>query len=770
MLFSRKKRIRKSHTTATFSLFLIFLFLLLAAPAFSQTHPIHISGRLSFPDILGCTPIIPSRTISPHECNVFMKLFDRDTGASLTSRDFAASTIHIEPSLSFLTGGSGPSSSSSTSSNTPPPNTGTGVDPYSPSILRPLSSTIQLSYWKRVPPTTPCSNASCWDAAVPRVLCSQTTIHSDRNGFFDTTIEGCGPGENTFINGEVSLEYPFQNTPGTQIGYVKAIWPHEEVMSAFPNNFVGPPSMINDKPAFTDSAGVHQAIPTLYFTTGSTTWSEPYSDSTHPAHFNIGNRIFFDDDTPSSASSVVGTDYMRQTLSGYQTLIELNYRLQILYGVDNDSYYQKMFPSDLSNTMLLSLFFHGFDSASRGGINVGTAMGGTSSQVGINLFAHEFGHVMHASLAPSAFGHDYWFQSLYQLPSALIPTYGPGESLFGIPGVSIGPQPHSIGYQEFETALSEGLASALGNYLLNGCRKDPSVNGFNDLFFDYATYRYTDDFSVNPWNADVSCDGHHWVDSTCGFQSIRAQLSAVRGIVEGSPEWNTRIARLRALTALGISAHQGVVTSNQELRYAEFFCDLLATDVDASRATGIAGRQYLPDFTYLVGEILNGNTPVLDNSILKTYSANAVPDIIHMSLGDLMDALQNICPDCSSHLSAPIPHYGSDYNRSRLSVYTSPISPQNFGLYLVSHRFITRDQLNNVLRANLMEELPDRVETPIFQKTDVLPIKPIGGVIPPDPPFIKSKDEISQPKEINNTSPSFLDKIKNFFSPVKEKK
>jgi hypothetical protein len=288
------------------------------------------------------------------------------------------------------------------------------------------------------------------------------------------------------------------------------------------------------------------------------------------------------------------------------------------------------------------------------------------------VVGHEFGHAVHAGFAPNSFQQDYTFAAMV--------TDANGKSW------SMGHGPNQ--YEEMGTGITEGLASTIGNYLVNGC------NGFISR---YRPLGGSDPFSANMWNGDKSCDANKSGD--CSYWHVRWHLNA-RGLTEGGDEWNARVSRLAVLNAQAVSLGQRWIISNNEGRISEFGCDLLDTDSDVSQAQSIAnGLSYADDFTYGVGRILDGFD---DPLVTKTWTTAPRPEKVQLSLPQFLEAMQAFCPSCPAIVGSA--QWGSSYDRDRLSVHTGMHSMQHMGAYMVSRGWLTLDELSNLLRSNYMED------------------------------------------------------------------
>ena len=85
----------------------------------------------------------------------------------------------------------------------------------------------------------------------------------------------------------------------------------------------------------------------------------------------------------------------------------------------------------------------------------------------------------------------------------------------------------------------------------------------------------------------------------------------------------------------------------------------------------------------------------------------------HVTLSQLMNAMTQICADCSqSPLPTPwwqlpslIDGANAAYNAERISV-NGHLSPQKLGRILIDSGTVSRSRMNNLLRASFMDEIP----------------------------------------------------------------
>jgi hypothetical protein len=543
---------------------------------------------------------------------------------------------------------------------------------FVPSALRPLSVTVEVEVWCLY-------GGGTFGDASPR---STVRVQTDNTGHFRATIPrtSCGlstPADSVKVRTSALLQFEMdaQNTP---VGTIRAIWDKslgQTVYSSVRSD--------SEPPLYSDS-GKDWVIPRLELQTVARTLPMQRT-------VNLGNQTFFDGAAPFSY------DYLRGALGTWQTVVALHTKLQrtLSTGVFGTEY-RRIFITDPSR-MCSSCYTLYFTLASSGGN--GGAGGFSIDQpvpspspgvygglVSVGLPAHEFGHSMHGTIASGSM-------------TAADDTMYVTRNLQGIiggfhtPYVATG----TLQQQEMAMALTEGFGDAMGAYFLDGCKMMDRAWGDPDP-------------QRAMWNppAFTQCDG---LDENCPYGAFRLQMLA-RGIAEGSPVWMNRLAALSALTQGAVAAGAINVISNNELKYRNFFCDLLDADANVAFASGqVGGKTYVSDLAWQAAERLDGRTPSL---VFKTYSSDPPPENVQLSLGALLTAMDAFVPDLHTD-SPPIPPplflapivdgANQFYNDTRMSVH-GPISPQALGRYLVDRGDLSLDQLNAILRANRMDEVP----------------------------------------------------------------
>jgi len=402
-----------------------------------------------------------------------------------------------------------------------------------------------------------------------------------------------------------------------------------------------------------------------------------------PTTVDIGNQIFFD----GAASYYYGS--LRGIMGAWQTMVNLHARLQAALAVDgHDALYRHIFVTNPATacTACYSVYFDtgGAGFGWYGGIDMPgpdptDSMWNYLSNVSIGLPGHEFGHSMHAGIAPAswAVGED---------PTWVITEDSSGATTYARLPFNNG----LVQMQEMGVALLEGFGDAMGNYFLNGCHVADRAWGDPDPHHVW----------MNPANY-ASCDSS---DFFCPYRAFRFQMTQ-RGIAEGSPTWNARLASLSDLADQAAAAGAVVVTSDNEVKVSNFFCDLLDADSDVSYAAGqVAGKTYLPDYAWHAAERIDGRAPPL---LFATYTMDPPPETVTLTLGQLLDAMQGFVTG-PIHPGLPNPIVdgaNSGYDETRMS-YWGGYSAQALAHYLAGAGYATRTDLNGILRANYMEEIP----------------------------------------------------------------
>jgi hypothetical protein len=660
-------------------------------------NPLQLQGRVSFADDWSCAaPVSGSQEVSWEECHQFKRSFDGASGEYLVNPVGSDSPRVRDEARRFV-----------------------------PGVLRPISATLRAKTW-----------AVAQDGT--QRLCGQKTFQTDADGVYSVLVPNCGEGVRTVVTGELFLQHSFYSKDYSRSAAVRAVWPTatSDAVFTFASN-----GEVRGEAAFStmrEEGRRNYALPKLVFESAPQVPSPVTTGFVTFPTLNLGNRVFL----RSTADDQY--NYMRQVLSTFQSIVELNRRLKREFTAENSSaansetrYFDRMFErvnreSGWGNNYMIWLdnswgygFFGGIglfgpnqlvfnmdadaNGAPDGSLPVARLLSNT------DLLGHEFSHSIHAAFAPESQVFDYSFASPMRRPSRFRPR-NPGDPH---PDYDWG---HGFGqYQEMGASAAEGLANSMGQFLINRCQ-----NWVNTARPQGGASR----FAANMWNADFSCDATldsngNYIGDGCNAHHVRWYLARRRGITnEAGAAWQTAVTGLQGLTNFGVMLNQGSILSNSEGRYQDFGCDLLdggtPAEQDVSYARGLAGRRYIKDFTYYVGEILAGNSVTLDSTITQTYDTDPVPEQVRLSFVGLLIGLGGTCRDgacvddgATGHLARGNT-WGTNYNRTRLSVSGSPLSPQNLGKFLIRNGQI-RDradgsmtalqELNNLLKANQMEEI-----------------------------------------------------------------
>jgi hypothetical protein len=607
-------------------------------------------GRLSFAEDWGCTSPIAVHQVSWQDCHAFKRHFDPATGGPIA------------------------------------------INGERQGALRPLTATLKLSYFELLDRTP----AGAGDPAGNKRLCFETTIQTRADGTFRVLTSGCqSAGTPILIVGEALLAWRLREPDGNREGWIRAVWERSAALDLFPDLGGDPTSPgIRDGTLYKTSDGKTYAVPRLVFAF-LVPGGEPARRQNRNVAVNIGNQVFLADPAIDEFS------YMRQVLSAYRTMIELFIRLRDA-DRGNSAFIDQMFVKGqpVSGTNYTIQLDTEWAFGSRGGIQLyrpnravfeaeGTSLNARHLLSDTSVISHEFGHSIHGGMAPVSFHSDYSFANPLRRPFDASDTrprdydWGHGSSQ----------------YQEMGTAYTEGVASAVGQFLLNRCEgANPGGRPGGGA----------DPFPANMWLPDTSCDS----SDGCAYHHVRWHLNR-RGLTETTPDWNARVDALNAMNFVAFINGMRFVTSNSEERYAGFVCDLLDTDTDVSYAPDriVTGQQYIPDYTAKVAQILDGVTLTSPYGITG-YASGVMPETVTVSFQDLVRAMAGFCAACPGGLPGNGNWAGNisrtNYIRSRLSALDGDLSPQAMARYLLTGPNIqSRPALNamqNLLRANFMED------------------------------------------------------------------
>ncbi|QHH59835.1 DUF1554 domain-containing protein [Leptospira borgpetersenii] len=369
------------------------------------------------------------------------------------------------------------------------------------------------------------------------------------------------------------------------------------------------------------------------------------------------------------------TNSLRLTLSNWQGLVELHNRLK---NESVDKIQFDMFQNDPTRNCIRCYTVNFISTYGSGG-SAGNLY--FSAPNGDNLptiypvdssLGHEFGHTVTSTVAP-------W------LLQGVIRNWG-GQYI-DQNQIYYGQIHNSNQYQDMGTAFGEGIVNSIGRYLISGNQGAWKLGPGIPLYI--GTYK--DGWKLNPIVDQKYSD----------FQRFRREMS-VRGILENSPDWTSRLQAIQNLNS-NFTDHK--TNSNNEARYDGFVHYLLQTPpfhIDSYHATDpeVASQlnqiQYRYDQMKLLGEILDGGPA---NFKWVSYGDVVHPKNSRVSLKDLLVTLGEM------HNSSPLPQNGSlGFTDAYLSI-KSPFSPQSLGWRLVQKGLISKDEVNNLYRAVGMDQL-----------------------------------------------------------------
>lgn len=623
------------------SIRLAFLIVAVAFAGAGCVPHVRIAGRLAFGEDDGCASSYNGQVVSWTECHAFKRHFNRTTGAPVTQNARVADT------------------------------------------LRPLSVSLDITYSQvNVDGTTR--------------QCARGVYRADRDGYFNAYMPACGGGRTRIVARPFLQQAAWQIEDGAPIdlGFIRGVWRESEALEVFPdlaNTGTAPGQSYAYEAQEPDAKGkvraVRYAIPSLGFRFEVA--AEPDTKS-QVGVIPVGTHVFLTNPKDDRFG------YLRQVLSAFQTMVELHARLKrqlrppLPRPDGKDRTYDRMFrpmpefkDGETYSTYLVAFndgWAHGganFISVYRPDLAQFQQPNGMAGVIRLlsstGTLAHEFGHSIHGALASGTMRMDGEFGVRMLRPDGSEARWGhfPGQ------------------FQENGFAFTEGVASSLGQFFLNGC------NG--SLIRPQGGVTV---FAANPWSGNNACDGATGLQM-CPFHYVRAELNR-RGVTDETGQtWKDRTAALRALTATAVAAAHGNFVYNDEWRWAEFGCDILDTNSDVAHAAVTNDARYVRNFTQAVGEVLDGRDANAQTA--RFPAAAAAPEDVEVPLPQFIAAMAAFCPSCESLPAGP---GGADYNRTRLSATDGVQSPQAFGRYLESQNLITRAQLQNLLRTNLMDELP----------------------------------------------------------------
>jgi hypothetical protein len=367
-------------------------------------------------------------------------------------------------------------------------------------------------------------------------------------------------------------------------------------------------------------------------------------------------------------------NYLRNVLSGFTTIVQLHLRMQ--EKLADDAQYARMFLNAGSFRRNYMLWF---DNSWAYGWAGGIALLKPRFDVNPRLLsetdmvAHEFGHSVHGALAAVSFVSDYNFANLMMLPPSAPDT----EKIYD--------WGHAPGqFQEMGVAFTEGVASSIGQYLVNDC---------GAALASRRNIGTISPFSDNQWSGEGPDATTH---TAAPIHHYRWFARNVAGIAEPSTAFTNRLSALQTLTASAPAAANALVKSNDEGRWGVFGCDLLDAQSDISYVAGMAPASYVVDFTHDAWRVMTGRNETGTPGRVEPWVAPAGENV-QLTLAQFLDVTGNFCPRCSDAVRA------DDYGPVRLSSRTSRQSAQTFARFVSTSGYATLDEVRDVMRANFME-------------------------------------------------------------------
>ena len=605
-----------------------------------------------------------------------------------------------------------------------------------PNALRPLASQVLIVY-------------SMVDERTGNTrICDQRLVQTDDYGKFDVSMWACNKPGPKWLSMFVYLRYKitdarfqkrldWEKVPPESTGTVQAIWKKKDAETVFSSLGGLLAGEFHSKAVFKDKSTYgndEYTIPGFHIRQEieEPTFSRQRLVATH----KLGLLDVF----RHTRFSGRRLTYLREMVSGFTSVVELNLRfLEELqrFGRGAEFFQKHALPLDqgrytflmttadpqgkqfpgkvapdreryinlrLQSTWPLAsgnrLFMFGPKQAINPDISHWRLRWGLSS---IGVLSHEFGHTVHSALAPNSGDFIYRFAARGRRPDPLPANYKDRANVLAEirkKGRDYGVGHSNSEYQEMGTALGEGLADTIGQYMITACRDWSSSRrpvGGVDPFVRALTSPVG---SGNQWAADNFDDG---VGDGSNFHHVRWHLSQ-RNIAEGSAEFNRRVGLLRALSARARQVGHRFITTNNEARYAQFGCDLLDSDTSTTHAASTKDKQYLDDFTFNAARILNGDVPgsTLPATVgaVRKFEGAMAAETIEVDFLELLKAMANICGTGCAFPKITEKGFAED----RVSYHASHQSPLRLGAYLLHKKQITNPgAFSNLLRSNFME-------------------------------------------------------------------
>jgi hypothetical protein len=479
---------------------------------------------------------------------------------------------------------------------------------------------------------------------------------SDSAGFFNAVVprSACGdssePSDGVLVIASALMMYEARDAAGASIGIIRGLWdraagstvyssvlpPEPTVWTSGTNEYIVPRFLL-----------AYQVLPA------------------NPGGLALGDITFFVGDARDHFS------WLRGALGGWQTQVNLHASLQAALAVDAHDYLYPLIFDPTQPGCPTRCYWWFFQPAPDG---LWTYLAVAT----IGSAAHEFGHLIHFSMAPrSSHAYD---------PAWVMGRDTSGRTTYSRQVLNDYDKRQT---QDMGFALVEGFADAMGGYFLNACRTTPAER------WEAPDPRLA---WLNP-SYYAACDAY----DDCPYRNFRFQMTE-RGILEGSDLWNKRVDFLSDLAAHASAAGATMVSSNSESKVRNFLCDVLDDDADVAYAAGrIGGLRYVQDYGWHAAERVDGRRP---GFMIRRYAMDPPPETVRLTLGTLIEALAAFVP-AGSYPGLPSPIVDGanrPYDDVRMSV-DGLFSMQSFSAFLVRKGLATREQMNGILSGNRMEEM-----------------------------------------------------------------
>ncbi len=527
------------------------------------------------------------------------------------------------------------------------PTTGVAIssDVAAPGSYRPLPGQVHLNFFS----STQTNPTGCY----------VSNLQNDLDGNIAAQVNGCLKSTPVpdRVRITVVLDYKTDLAYNNSTGTIRALWNKTDVTA------------LNYLPY--DQSKFFQ---TIYVDPANSSKVEPYFETVLPLspYWNQSTKTY-DLGTVNILSSVSAglVNSMRLTLSHWQGAMELHNRVK---SESIDKIHFDMFQNDPSKKCNQCYTLNFTDSYASGAIPgnlyfLAPIVNAVTIYPVDNSLGHEFGHTLTFSAAPNLLSVGVNWAG--QFRDSNNQNYGRSHRAYE--------------YQDMETALMEGIATPIGRYLISGNR---GAWRYDPFVIYFGTYQYG-------WQLTPVLDQPY-----SDFQRFRYEMWN-RGIVENSPEWNSRLQNIQGINSTFTDYK---TNSNNEKRYDVFVHYLLQVapfHIDCYNATGPgASNLYALSYKYdqmkLLGELLDGG-PV-------NYRSTTYGDVVHpkntaISLKDLLSALNEL------YDGSPLPANGTPGFTDKFLSIKSPFSPQSLGWKLIQKGLISKSEVDNLFRAVGMDQL-----------------------------------------------------------------